>query len=326
MTILPQPEIKVSLVIPVRNEESSLLDLIATIRSQLTQPDEVILVDGGSIDQTVALARKLTSEDPRFRVIEAGPATPGRGRNIGFRAAKFNWIAFTDAGIELDPGWLKCMIASLRVDATIDVAYGNFEPVTDTFFTRCASMAYVAPRVALDGYLARTSVIMSSMFRRSVLEQVGGFPDIRAGEDLRLIEDVASKGFCSIRSPQAEIWWSLQPGFLATFQRFYSYSYYNALAGRLQDWHYGVFRNYMVLFILLLLGMFIHPVFAVLAALLQLARPARYIWQRRAGLSLSYVLNPAQFLVVLAIVFTMDFATFAGWIKSLRRNTQQPKY
>jgi len=318
--------IKVSLVIPVRNEESTIRNLIATIRKQLRQPDEIILVDGGSTDGTITLARHLTAEDLRYKVIVAGRATPGKGRNIGYKAAQFDWIAFTDAGIELEPGWLKYLIESQQAAPQADVVYGNFEPVTDTFFTRCAAMTYVSARVPINGSLVRNSVIMSSLFRRSVLDDVGGYPDLRAGEDLMLIEEVARQGYHIVRSPKAEIWWELQPDFTSTFQRFYSYSFYNAEAGRVQDWHHGVLRNYLVIFIFLMLGVVVHSIFALVAMLLQLARVARYIWQRRAGLPISYVLNPMQFLVVFAIVCTMDFATFAGWIKSLVRNTQEPKY
>ncbi len=319
-------DMKVSLVIPVRNEESTLRNLIATIHRQLRQPDEIILVDGGSTDGTISLARQLTADDPRYKVIVAGRATPGKGRNIGYKAAQSDWIAFTDAGIELEPGWLKHLIESQRVEPLTDVVYGNFEPVTDSFFTRCAAMTYVSARVPIEGSLVRNSVIMSSLFRRSVLDDVGGYPDLRAGEDLKLIEEVGRQGYRIVRSPKADIWWELQPDFTSTFQRFYSYSFYNAEAGRVQDWHHGILRNYLVIFIFLMLGVVVHPVFAVFAVLLQLARAARYIWQRRAGFPMSYVLNPAQFLVVLAIVCTMDFATFAGWIKSLARSTQEPKY
>src|SRR5579859_7998682 len=93
----------VSLVIPIRDEEQTLPALFRSIRSQLRMPEEVILVDGGSTDNTVSMTRELCNGDARFRVVEAGPATPGRGRNVGVAAAVNDWVAFTDAGIELDP-------------------------------------------------------------------------------------------------------------------------------------------------------------------------------------------------------------------------------
>lgn len=93
----------VSLVIPVRNEEQSLPSLIESIKQQTFEPAEIIIVDGGSVDGTVRVAKEIAGRDPRFRVVEAGPATPERGRNVGVAAARYDWIAFTDAGIRLEP-------------------------------------------------------------------------------------------------------------------------------------------------------------------------------------------------------------------------------
>src|ERR1700730_4269067 len=76
----------VSVVMPLRNEAQSLPFVIAGLQQQTYAPAEVVLIDGGSTDDTVALARRLTQGDARFRIIEAGDATPGRGRNLGTAA------------------------------------------------------------------------------------------------------------------------------------------------------------------------------------------------------------------------------------------------
>ena len=103
-------DFKVSVVIPVRDEVDSLPELIASLQSQTFPPAEVVIVDGGSTDETVALARQLTADDDRFRVVEAGEATPGRGRNIGISAARHDWIALSDAGNRYSShrGWDNC--------------------------------------------------------------------------------------------------------------------------------------------------------------------------------------------------------------------------
>src|SRR5215213_9150725 len=145
---MPQgsPDLRISLVVPVRNEEESLARLVSSIRRQTRQPDEVLLVDGGSTDRTVALARELAEGDARFRVVEAGQASPGRGRNVGAAEARHPWIAFTDAGIGLDPEWLERLAEQVEVEPETEVVYGNFDPATRTFFERCAAIAYVMPK------------------------------------------------------------------------------------------------------------------------------------------------------------------------------------
>ncbi|MGD0043085.1 MAG: glycosyltransferase, partial [Isosphaeraceae bacterium] len=145
----------ISLVVPVRNEEMSIDELIASISRQTRHPDEVVLVDGGSTDQTVALAEGLTAQDSRYRVVRAGDATPGRGRNVGFAEARHDWVALTDAGIRLDPAWLERLAGVAERDPSVRVVYGNYEPLQETLFERCAALAYVAAKQHRPGGLMR---------------------------------------------------------------------------------------------------------------------------------------------------------------------------
>ena len=182
----------VSLVIPVRNEEESLPALLDSIRRQTFQPAEVILVDGGSTDDTVKLARQMATSDARLRVIETTGATPGRGRNIGIEAARYEWVALTDAGIRLEPDWLEHLVAEARADEDVKVVYGNYEAVTKSFFERCAALAYLPPKAERGGgRMVRGPIIASALIRREVWEAVGGFPDLRAAEDLFFMEHIS---------------------------------------------------------------------------------------------------------------------------------------
>ena len=66
---------------------TAIAALIRSILDQALVPTEVILVDAGSRDRTVAVAQQLTAGDARFRILEAGPAWPGKARNFGVSAA-----------------------------------------------------------------------------------------------------------------------------------------------------------------------------------------------------------------------------------------------
>src|SRR5205085_732710 len=80
-------QLTVSLVVTLKNEAATLEPLIASVLDQTRQPDEVIVVDGGSADGTQDVYRRLTQGDPRFVLIDPGPASIGTGRNIGIEAA-----------------------------------------------------------------------------------------------------------------------------------------------------------------------------------------------------------------------------------------------
>src|SRR5438034_7512720 len=181
---MPRCNIRISLVVPVRDEELSLPSLIQSIYAQTRPPAEIILVDGGSTDRSAAIARQMASTDARFRLLEAGVATPGRGRNVGIAAASCDWIALTDAGIDLEPEWLERLAAVAERDPSVDVVYGNFEPLAASLFERCAALSYPPAKTARPGGRMRGPSVASCLLRRAVWEAVEGFPDLRAAEDL----------------------------------------------------------------------------------------------------------------------------------------------
>ena len=318
----PTGDVKVSLVVPVRNESASIDDLLESIAGQTRRPDEVVIVDGGSVDDTVGRARAATRGDGTVRVIEAGPATPGRGRNVGIAAARHEWIALTDAGIRLDPRWLEELLAAAARDPSAGVVYGNYEPVVDSFLTRCASLAYVVPpERRADGFM-RGPAIASCLVRKTAWASVGGFPDLRAAEDLIFMEALAGKGVGAGWAPGALVKWRLAPTVGATYRRFELYSRHNVWAGRQRYWHYGVARQYAAAALVVLAVLLAGPAWLILLPLGLLARAVKSIWRRRAGRGLAWALEPSQLAGVMALLLVLDAATFVGWLRA--RVTRPP--
>jgi glycosyltransferase involved in cell wall biosynthesis len=309
----------VSLVIPVRNEAPTLGELLESLAAQTRRPDEIVIVDGGSTDGTRDLLRACAARNPSLRIVEAGEATPGRGRNLGIEAARGEWIALTDAGNRLEPGWLEALTAEVARDPALEVVYGNYEPTVRTFLDRCAALIYVAPRTWRDGVLLRAPVIASSLLRKSVWSAVGGFPDRRAAEDLMFMETVAQRGYRTAWAPGATAWWELRPSLLGTYQRFELYSRHNVWAGRQRFWHYGVARTYAVAAAVTGLGLLLSPWFFILLPVGLLARAFKSIWTRRDGRTLQWALSPLQLAGVAGLLLVLDLATFVGWGRAVVR-------
>ncbi|HZH30338.1 MAG TPA: glycosyltransferase [Pyrinomonadaceae bacterium] len=307
----------VSLVVPVRNEEASLPALLESIRRQTHRPAEVILVDGGSTDETVRVARALAGGDRALRVIEAVEATPGRGRNIGIAAARSEWVALTDAGISLEPRWLEHLVSAARADSSVSVVYGNYEAAAGSFFERSAALVYLPPKVERAGGRMRGPSIASTLLKREVWEAAGGFPDLRAAEDLFFMEHVERLKFKIAYAPQATVWWQLQPTLAKTFRKFALYSRHNVWAGRQWDWHYGLARQYAVWLVFVALAIVHSPYWLLVPMAGVLARAAKSIYARREGRGLSWLLDPAQFAGVVFVMLAVDLATFVGWAQAV---------
>lgn len=312
-------QINVSLVVPLRNEEQSLPRLLETIWQQSFQPAEIILVDGGSSDTTLELAQRAAESDPKVRVIEAGPATPGRGRNIGIATASYDWVALTDAGNRLEPTWLERLVSAVEANPATDVVYGNFEPIVDSWFTRCAALAYPPPKAPRPSGSMRGPFIASSMLRREVWQEIGGFPDLRAAEDLIFMDRILEAGYAVAWVPQATVWWEMQPSLAQTFRRFALYSKHNVWAGRQWDWHYGIARQYAIVGVFVILAIIHSLWWLVVPFLWFVTRVFLSVWRRRDGRGLLWALNPTQLVSVGVILLTIDLATFVGWAQAIKR-------
>ena len=307
----------VSLVIPVKDEEATVDALLASIGAQTQPVDEVVFVDSGSSDGTVALLRKASLGNTPIRVIESGAGTPGKGRNIGIAAATNEWVALTDAGIRLERSWVEELVKVVLRNPDVDVVYGNYEPVIETFFERNAALVYVPPKRERAGAKMRGPSIASCLLRRDVWQAVGGFPDLRAAEDLMFMEEVERRRFNIGWAPRATVWWQLRPSLLSTFRKFVLYSRHNVIAGRQKYWHYGIARQYILALIVALVALVSGIWWLLLAIPLGLLlRVFKSIWSRRETLSVWGLINPFRWVHVLIITLAIDLATFVGWVQA----------
>ena len=313
---------KVSVVIPVRDEENSIRELLDSLLRQTRPPDEIVITDGGSVDATPQIIEDYIRKGARVRLIRAGAALPGRGRNLGATQASFEWLAFTDAGIRVANDWLEILVARAEQDHSIDVVYGSWHPITDTFFKQCAAIAYVPPPVMQDGVLARPPSIVSTLLRRQAWQAVNGFPeDLRSAEDLLFINRLESAAYRAVFEPRAQVHWELRPTLFATFKRFLVYSRNNIRAGLFRQWQATILMRYGVLAVLLLAALLIEPSWAwfpVAAWLLMLAaRAAVAIRRNRVCYPASFLQNVAREAMVMSLLAVLDAAAIIGSVQWL---------
>lgn len=91
----------ISVVIPLYNKEASIKQSLMSVLSQSCQDFEVVIVDDGSTDNSVAKVEEI--QDSRIRLIRQENGGPSKARNTGVKNAKGEWILFLDADDELLP-------------------------------------------------------------------------------------------------------------------------------------------------------------------------------------------------------------------------------
>ena len=104
---------RVALCLTVLNEADNLTSLFASVGAQTRQPDEIVIVDGGSTDGTAEVVRAWHARGLPIALLTRPGANISAGRNAAIRHAEAPLIAVTDAGVRLEPGWLSLILQVL---------------------------------------------------------------------------------------------------------------------------------------------------------------------------------------------------------------------
>ncbi len=116
---------KVSIVIPVRNERDTVVPLIERVRAvDCGMPKELIVVDGASTDGTREALQALPPSDDLLLVLEDRARGKGRAVRTGFERATGDIVMVQDADLELDPGEIPSLLAPI-VDGRTGAVFGS---------------------------------------------------------------------------------------------------------------------------------------------------------------------------------------------------------
>lgn len=177
MSLVTRPSI--SVVVPALDEAE---EIAATLESVGGEAEELVVVDGGSRDETVARA-----EERGARVLrsEAGRA---RQMNSGARASNGEILLFLHADTRLPAGWgtrVRETICGGAVAGRFDVVLRGSHPL----------LRVVAVSMNLRSRLSRIYTGDQAIFvRRDVFERVGGYESIPLMEDIALSRRLKREG------------------------------------------------------------------------------------------------------------------------------------
>ena len=103
----------VSVVIPAYNAAGVLSQCVSSVLAQEGVEVEVVIVDDGSADDTLAVATGLAEADPRVRVVSKPNGGVSSARNAGLDAATGEVVVFVDADDALVPGALASVCSRI---------------------------------------------------------------------------------------------------------------------------------------------------------------------------------------------------------------------
>jgi glycosyltransferase EpsH len=109
---MPMP--LVSVIVPVLNMESFLRRCLDSLLGQTLRDIEIIAIDNGSTDGSLAILKQAMARDPRLRLLQVASRGVGAARNAGLAAAQGEWIAFADADDWVAPLFLARLAETAR--------------------------------------------------------------------------------------------------------------------------------------------------------------------------------------------------------------------
>ncbi len=185
-----------------------------TLRSLivLDYPDyEVVYVDDGSTDDSLAIARKYHD---RIRII----AQPNRGlsvaRNVGAEAATGSVVAYIDSDAYADRDWLRHLVLRLDEGGFAGVGGPNLTPVSDGQLAQWIGYCPGNPTHVLEDDVRADHIAGVNMaFRRDILLGLGGFDPIHtaAGDDVDICWRFRDAGHELAFAPAAVVWHHRRP-------------------------------------------------------------------------------------------------------------------
>lgn len=182
--VMPASEVPmVSVVIPCRNGARFLEEAVRSARDQHYEPLEVIVVDDGSTDSSVAVASAVAG----VTVLSQAPAGVSAARNRGLEAAAGDLVLFLDADDRLAPDAAATAATCLAEHPTAPMVYGGNRLIDDQGVVTGHNPQDRRSFTAADVALGTVPSPSQSMFRRQAVLDAGGFdPRLSHGEDFDL--------------------------------------------------------------------------------------------------------------------------------------------
>ena len=185
---------KVSIIIPCYNYDKYLVEVVNSILLQKVNPEvilETIIVDDCSTDKSLLIAQEIAKRFESVKVIhnEVNKKLPAT-RNIGIKSSNGRYIVCLDADDKVPHNYIQANFNNLS-SRNLDISYTDLQCFGDS------NKTFAWPEFDLMKLRKSNYIHSSSMFKRTVWEQVGGFDErfILGSEDYDFWLMAVKKGF-----------------------------------------------------------------------------------------------------------------------------------
>ncbi len=184
---------RMSVIIPVLNGAATLGLCLESLIQQKRRPDEVIVVDNGSVDDTPSIAKGWALAHSKLvcRIVSERKRGPAAARNRGAQEAKGDVVVFLDADCTAEPEWLKRIEEEFqRGYVAVGGTYGGYLPGHwMEKYIHAARSSFLGERTVLSQVSLQGAFLVgaNAAFDRKLFREIGGYhEDFLIGEDFEL--------------------------------------------------------------------------------------------------------------------------------------------
>ncbi len=185
----PADQPTVSIIIPCYNTASYLAETIESLLIQTLQDFEVIAVDDGSTDNTLAVLNSYAQRDKRIKVIAQKNTYYVIARQNAIAEATGKYLVCLDSDDKLASEYLEKCVAVAEADPSVSIVYSNaamFGKVTKK---------WDLPEFKLRKFLLSNCIYVTALIRRTDFDEVGGFDvSLNMFEDWELFIALVKRG------------------------------------------------------------------------------------------------------------------------------------
>lgn len=201
LSILEPVLARVSVIMPVLNEERHLADSVRMVLDQDWPGElELVLALGPSSDATDVVAAELAATDSRVRTVANPTGRTPDGLNAAIAASTGDVVARVDAHAEIPSDYVSAAVAVLEETGADNVG-GIMDAVGVSDLERAIACAMKSPlgvggaRFHTGGGAGEADTVYLGVFRRSALERVGGYdPHFERAQDWEMNHRIRSTG------------------------------------------------------------------------------------------------------------------------------------
>jgi glycosyltransferase involved in cell wall biosynthesis len=201
---------RISVIVTALNFERFILDAIRSIQAQDVPIEEILVVDAGSEDATMAILAGLAVSDRRICPLAAARHSPARSRNAGLAVARGDVIAMLDGDDTWPRGKLAAQLAALA-DPGVSMVSGL------TGFCDAIDPATQAPPPGARVETIAAVNIGACLYRAGAFAAIGGFDErYRYADDWDILMRLRDAGLRDVALPEVTLWHRRYPGSLLT--------------------------------------------------------------------------------------------------------------